>query len=75
MPSKLAGLDLGIPAPTDRRGARDDVVIGAELSLDTLEREHIARIITRAPTLEAAARILGIDTSTLQRKHKRYGLT
>ncbi len=66
--------DLGIPAATERGGARDDVVIGAELSLDALEREHIARIITRAPTLEAAARILGIDASTLQRKRKRYGL-
>jgi NtrC-family two-component system response regulator AlgB len=45
------------------------------VSIEALEREHIARIIARAPTLELAARTLGIDASTLQRKRKRYGLT
>jgi NtrC-family two-component system response regulator AlgB len=39
-----------------------------------MEREHIARIVARAPSLESAARTLGIDATTLQRKRKRYGL-
>jgi two-component system, NtrC family, response regulator AlgB len=52
-----------------------EVALGSDVSIEALEREHIARIIARAPTLEAAARTLGIDASTLQRKRKRYGLT
>ena len=71
--------DLGIPsAPAETLGAWStgaDVAIGADVSLDTLEREHIAQLIARAPTLEGAAKILGIDATTLQRKRKRYGLT
>jgi len=48
--------------------------LGGDVSLEELEREHIARVVTRSPSFEAAARILGIDSSTLQRKRKRYGL-
>jgi NtrC-family two-component system response regulator AlgB len=49
-------------------------VLGGDVSLEQIEREHIARVVARAPTLEAAARLLGIDATTLQRKRKRYGL-
>jgi NtrC-family two-component system response regulator AlgB len=60
------------------RGARDgseaNSLLGADVSLDAVEREHIARVIARASSLEAAARILEIDPTTLQRKRKRYGL-
>jgi NtrC-family two-component system response regulator AlgB len=48
--------------------------VGAMISLDSLEREHIARVVAQSPSLEAAARVLGIDATTLQRKRKRYGL-
>jgi two-component system, NtrC family, response regulator AlgB len=48
--------------------------IGAPVSLELLEREHIARIVAQSPSLEAAARTLDIDATTLQRKRKRYGL-
>jgi NtrC-family two-component system response regulator AlgB len=48
--------------------------VGAMISLDALEREHIARVVAQSPSLEAAARVLGIDATTLQRKRKRYGL-
>jgi len=69
--------DLGIPPAPEPAAARPagELALGAEVSLEAIEREHIARIVARAPTLEAAARTLGIDASTLQRKRKRYGLT
>jgi NtrC-family two-component system response regulator AlgB len=47
--------------------------LGGDVDLETLEREHIRRVLERAATLEDAARILGIDDSTLWRKRKRYG--
>jgi two-component system, NtrC family, response regulator AlgB len=67
--------DLGIPAAVASTAPTADVALGADVTIEALEREHIARIIARAPTLELAARTLGIDASTLQRKRKRYGLT
>jgi NtrC-family two-component system response regulator AlgB len=50
------------------------VGLGADVTLEEVEREHIARVVARAPSFEAAARTLGIDVTTLQRKRKRYGL-
>lgn len=50
------------------------LAVGDDVSLETLEREHIACIIARGTSLESAARTLGIDATTLQRKRKRYGL-
>ncbi len=48
--------------------------LGGVFSLEEIEREHIARVVAQAPSFEAAARILRIDPTTLQRKRKRYGL-
>ena len=45
--------------------------LGGDFSLDEIEREQIVRVMRRAPTLEDAARILGIDGSTLWRKRKK----
>jgi NtrC-family two-component system response regulator AlgB len=53
---------------------RERIALGDDVSLEELEREHIARVVARAPSFEAGARILGIDVTTLQRKRKRYGL-
>ena len=49
-------------------------VPGAPLSLEELERLHIQSILASCDTLEAAARTLGIDSSTLYRKRKTYEL-
>lgn len=46
--------------------------VGGDFTVDQVEREHILRVLQRAPTLEDAARILGIDSSTLWRKRKKY---
>jgi two-component system, NtrC family, response regulator AlgB len=47
------------------------VQIGARVSLERLEGEHIARVIQQAATMEEAAQILGIDPATLYRKRKK----
>jgi two-component system, NtrC family, response regulator AlgB len=67
--------DLGLaalPSGESPRGAA--VVLGGDVSLEDLEREHIARVVARTSSFEAAAKLLGIDVTTLQRKRKRYGL-
>ena len=51
-----------------------DVKVGHRVSLDTLEEEHIRRIVARTDTLDEAASILGIDPATLYRKRQKYGL-
>ncbi len=40
---------------------------------EEIEREHALRVLAEAGTLEEAARILGIDASTLWRKRKKWG--
>jgi NtrC-family two-component system response regulator AlgB len=64
----------GLESSSAVAGARARIVLGDDVSLEEIEREHIARVVSRAPSFEAAARILGIDVTTLQRRRKRYGL-
>jgi NtrC-family two-component system response regulator AlgB len=47
--------------------------LGGDFTLEEVEREHILQIVARTATLEDAARLLGIDASTLWRKRKKYG--
>ncbi len=75
--SEIAPQDMGIPdfAPLSSAPVGyTPLAPGADVTIEAIEREHIARIVARAPTLESAARTLGIDSTTLQRKRKRYGL-
>ncbi len=59
-PDKIAQTQIDVPT------------LGGDFTLDTIEREHIVRVLARTSTLEEAATILGIDGSTLYRKRKRY---
>ena len=65
----LADLPSQVGSP-----ARPGVGIGAAVTLDELEAEHIRRVLASTATMEEAAHVLGIDASTLYRKRKRYGL-
>ena len=47
---------------------------GGGYTLEQLEIEHIRRVIASSSSLDTAARLLGIDPSTLYRKRKQYGL-
>ena len=60
-PERMAGHATGIPT------------LGGDYSVDDIEREHILRVLARTATQEEAARILGLDASTLWRKRKKYG--
>jgi NtrC-family two-component system response regulator AlgB len=60
------------PAHISARGKSTAAQLGGDFTLDTIEREHITRVAARTSTLDEAAAILGIDTSTLWRKRKKY---
>lgn len=66
LPERVAGLGAD---------ARQSLVeIGQPVSLERVEVEHIRRVLAAAPSLDEAARVLGIDPSTLYRKRKQHGL-
>jgi NtrC-family two-component system response regulator AlgB len=55
-------------------GLNSNVQIGGDFSLEELEMEHIRRVVRRVKLRKRAAQILGIDSVTLYRKGKKYGL-
>jgi transcriptional regulator with PAS, ATPase and Fis domain len=55
-------------------GRTGEPAVGAPVTLDHLQRRHIEAVLAGSQTLDAAARTLGIDSSTLYRKRKAYGL-
>lgn len=46
--------------------------LGGDATLEAIEREHILRVIARTASLDEAAKVLGVDGSTLWRKRKKY---
>jgi NtrC-family two-component system response regulator AlgB len=56
------------------RSVSSRVEVGQPVTLEQLETEHIRLILDRTEGREDAARILGIDPSTLYRKRKQFGL-
>ena len=62
---------LSIPETNARQGQPR---IGDAMSLEDLEKIHIRGVIATSSSLDAAAKTLGIDVSTLYRKRKQYDL-
>ncbi len=48
--------------------------VGDLISLDQLEEAHIRRVLAATKSLDEAAEVLGIDSATLYRKRKKYGI-
>ena len=48
--------------------------LGDAVSLDKIEEIHIRRILATTTSMQSAAETLGIDTATLWRKRKKYGI-
>jgi NtrC-family two-component system response regulator AlgB len=71
-----ADLPRRITAVTSPTGTLETAVIavGEPVTLEQIEAEHIRLILARTSSREDAARILGIDPSTLYRKRKQLGL-
>jgi NtrC-family two-component system response regulator AlgB len=71
-----AGETIELADLPEEFGAQTDpaLVVGARVTLEALETEHIRKILTSARSLDEAARILGIDPATLYRKRQKLGL-
>jgi NtrC-family two-component system response regulator AlgB len=59
----------------DKINASEEIPsLGDAVHLDRIEEIHIRRILAAAASLQQAADTLGIDTATLWRKRKKYGI-
>ncbi len=69
-----SGSRIGVDALPERivANTRGAPFVGGDFSIEAIEREHILRVLGRHASVEEAADVLGIDTSTLWRKRKRY---
>ena len=69
-----ADIQLSTLATTEESSASSSVVpSGGNVSLETLEQQHILAVLESTEWNKSqAARILGIERSTLDRKLKRY---
>ncbi len=65
---------LDLPEEFSHHQADANVAVGARVTLDQVEAEHIRRTLACARNLDEAARTLGIDPATLYRKRQKLGL-
>jgi NtrC-family two-component system response regulator AlgB len=70
----LADLPEKVSAQVVGEVERGTFEVGGFCTLESLEVEHLRRVLAKASSLEEAAKILGIDPSTLYRKRKQHGL-
>jgi NtrC-family two-component system response regulator AlgB len=50
------------------------VALGDPISLERIEELHIRGVLAACPSIDAAAEILGMDSVTLWRRRKKYGI-
>jgi NtrC-family two-component system response regulator AlgB len=48
--------------------------VGDRVSLEKIEELHIRRILASSKSFDEAAKILGMDSVTLWRRRKQYGI-
>ena len=48
--------------------------VGDPVSLDKIEEMHIRRVVASSRSIEEACRVLGMDSVTLWRRRKKYGI-
>ena len=70
VPGRVLGTDA-FPEWMAARAA-DAPIVGAQLTVQELEREHVTRVVAWASTVAEAARVLGMDPSTVRRKLRRW---
>lgn len=66
-----ADLPVGMQGATGPAADGSAPAAGSMMTLEALEREHIRRVVDATPTIQEAARILGIDAATIYRKRRK----
>ena len=69
--SELDFASMEGPVAATGPGSGGKVQVGARVTLEALQEEHLRRIVETSETLEEAAKILGIDPATLYRRRKK----
>ncbi len=64
-------LPISVQGATGSANDASAPAVGSMITLEALEREHIRRVVEAAPTIQEAARILGIDAATIYRKRRK----
>ena len=69
--SDMIGIEL---LPDSMVTKKTPLRLGDPVSLETIEEQHIRRILAETSSLQDAAAVLGIDQATLWRKRKQLGI-
>ena len=68
---QLKDLPIGVQGAAGPAADGSAPAAGSMMTLEALEREHIRRVVDATPTIQEAARILGIDAATIYRKRRK----